>query len=63
MSLQSWVRFQVTSGECIQVQHAKLIASHMSLGVPFLDMMQLFKTAAEDLRREEMFGVFDSAWL
>ena len=47
----------------MQVQQAKLIASHMSIGMPFLDVQQLLRTAAEDLRHEAMFGVSQAAWL
>lgn len=45
------------------MQQAKLIASHMSIGLPFLDVQQLLRTAAEDLRHEEMFGVPQAGWM
>ena len=44
---------------CMQVQHAKLTASQVTLGVPCAEMLQLFRTAAEEHRREELFEGMD----
>lgn len=42
-------------GACMQVQHAKLTASQLTLGVPCAAMLQLFRAAAEEHRREDLF--------
>lgn len=46
----------------MQVQHAKLSASQMTLGVSFVEMLQLCHMAAGEVRREELFGAADD-WL
>lgn len=40
----------------MQVQHAKLTGSQVSMGVPCPEMMQLFRTAAAEERRESLFS-------
>lgn len=42
----------------MQVQHAILMASAIDLGVPAPDMTGLWQAAAEEERREALFGQF-----
>ena len=39
---------------CMQLQTAKLRASPVALGVPFPEMLQLFRTAAEENRWDDI---------
>lgn len=49
---------------CMQVQHAKLLASPMVLGLSALEMLQMCQIAAGETRREELFGTgSDADWL
>lgn len=48
----------------MQVQQARMFASHMTLGVSYLEVLQICHMAAGEQRREEMFGMAtDCDWL
>lgn len=47
----------------MQVQHCRLTSSHVQFGVPSAEVMQIFKTAAEDVRHAELFGTLTEAYL
>lgn len=55
--------FLVPFWELTEVQHCRLTSSHVQFGVPSPEVMQIFKTAAEDVRHAELFGMLTEAYL
>lgn len=40
----------------MQMQHARIFSSHIELATAKLDAIRVFRSAAYDLRREELFA-------
>jgi hypothetical protein len=45
-------------GVCVQLQHARLFAAHVELSSSKVDMLRLHRSAAHDLRSDELFCGF-----
>jgi hypothetical protein len=52
-----------TSHACalVQVQHTRLMAAHIELGMPMVDMLRLFQAAAQEQRWEALFASWTAA--
>ena len=62
MQQEAHMRQQIQMEHMMQKQQALMLAAAIDLALPSADMPALWRTAAEEERREELFGHLNSLY-